>query len=120
MREFKSAEETSIRLGLSISTVRNMLRGVRCETKLYRFIYADGLPVHKYKGKSRTGEVFREIEKFHEQRNGSPVGRICTICGKEFSSTGNRRCNSCNCEVENEYHAIEYRHYEGVKKWNHI
>ncbi len=96
LRRFTCAKETAQAIGISWSVCRKMLTGLRGKNKPYKLEYDDGLPVRRGRGKSRTGDVFREIEKFHEQINGKPIERICMMCNKTFKSIGNRRCDSCN------------------------
>lgn len=113
LNRFPSAKEAASKIGISLSLCRNMLAGLRGKKKPYRFEYDDGGRVNKYTGnRSVSAKEYKEIREFHQQINGMPKERECMICKRKFTSTwkGNRRCNTCDCNINNNYHVIEYKH----------
>ncbi len=113
LRAYRDAHDVAEELGYHLSSIYQLLIGRLKIGSYFRLVYDGKQPVAYRHTNNRTmDELTQEIEEFHQKYNGKPIERNCTICSRMFMSkhSGNRRCASCNCEVEREYQVLEYKH----------
>lgn len=113
IRRYVDAKDIAGELQVTTSWIYQVINGDVGRTNPFLLAYEAKQPaIYKHRSSMSQGLIFAEIEEFHQRYNGSPVERRCTMCNKVFLSkhSGNRRCVTCNCEVEREYCPRRYKH----------